>query len=264
MACSSTPPRPPSSEKKARPKVSIITVKNSPGADADHGGMQRQRRGAVAIAGAERAADRGGNAAAHRARRHHLRQHHERKHQRDAGQRLGAEPADIGGLGNRNQRGAEHRDRIGDRELQQGRQDRRRQQAVGRRRRNGRGAQRRAGRQWSCVTGSQLECNRLWTTYYLRACAGASHPSPRRGHHGRPHRSMVPSRGLRGEIEHVWRHRFEADPSPRLLGIDLALERMPAARLVECEIVRFAEQQRESTASWSRMVWIAASSAMLA
>ena len=46
-------------------------------------GMQRQRRRAVAVAGADRAADRGGNAAAHRAGRHHLRQHDEGKHQRD-------------------------------------------------------------------------------------------------------------------------------------------------------------------------------------
>jgi hypothetical protein len=95
--------------------------------------MQRQRRGAVAIAGADRPADRGGNAAAHRPRRHHLRQHHEGKHQRDAGERLGAEPADIGGLGHRNQRRAHHGDRIGQRELQQRRQDRRDEQAVDRR-----------------------------------------------------------------------------------------------------------------------------------
>src|SRR3954463_14328117 len=49
----------------------------------------------------------------------------------------GPEPADIGGLGHRHQRGAEHRNGVGYGELQQRRQDRGRQQAVDRRRRHG-------------------------------------------------------------------------------------------------------------------------------
>ena len=40
-----------------------------------------------------------------------------------------------------------------------------------------------------------------------------------------------------GEVEHERRHGVEADAPLRLLGIDLAREGMPAARLVECEIV---------------------------
>ena len=94
------------------------------GAGADDRGMQRKVGGALAVSRAERAGDGGGDAAAHRARRHHLRQHHEGKHQRDAGERFDAEAADIGGLGHGDQRGAEHRDRIGQGELQQRRQDR--------------------------------------------------------------------------------------------------------------------------------------------
>ena len=43
---------------------------------------------------AERARDRRGDAAAHRAGRDHLHQHHAGKHQRHAGQRVGAEPRD--------------------------------------------------------------------------------------------------------------------------------------------------------------------------
>jgi len=99
---------------------------------ADHGGVQGQRRRAVAVVGAERAADRRRDPAAHGARRHHLGQHHERKYQRDRGQRFDAEPADIGGFGDRHQGGSDHGDDVGKRQLQQGRQDRRRQQAVGR------------------------------------------------------------------------------------------------------------------------------------
>jgi len=92
--------------------------------------VQRECRGAIAVAGAERAADRGGDTAAHGARRHHLRQHDEGEHQRDPGQRFDAEPADVGGFGHRHQGAAEHRDRIGKRKPQQRRQDRRGYQAV--------------------------------------------------------------------------------------------------------------------------------------
>ena len=97
---------------------------------ADDGRVQRKRCRAIAIAGAERAADGGGDAAAHGARRHHLRQHGEGKDQRDRGQRLDSKPADIGRLGHRDQGAAEHGDRIGKRKPQQRRQDRRHQQAV--------------------------------------------------------------------------------------------------------------------------------------
>ena len=206
--------------------------------------MQRQRRRAVAIAGADRPADRGGNAAAHRARRHHLRQHHEGKHQRDAGERLGAEPADIGGLGDRNQRRADHGDRIGQRELQQRRQDRRGEQAVDRRGRN-RGGGRMSSGASMVMRHRSSKSNKLWMTYYPAGAAQATR-APRRGHHGRPHRSIIPSRGLRVKSNTIWRHRLEANSSTGLLGIDLALERMPAARLVERLIVRLAEQHRKA------------------
>src|ERR1700722_17488772 len=47
------------------------------------------------------------------------------------------------------------------------------------------------------------------------------------------------------EIEYKRRHCFEANFAAGLLGVDFAGEGMPAARLIKCEIVRFAEQQRE-------------------
>ena len=47
------------------------------------------------------------------------------------------------------------------------------------------------------------------------------------------------------EIEYKRRHCFEANFAAGLLGLDFAGEGMPAARLIECEIVRLAEQQRE-------------------
>ena len=160
-ACSSTPPRPPSSMKNWPAEQQHDGGEEQSAEQADHDRVQRQRRRAVAVAGAERAADRRRNAAAHGARRHHLRQHHEGEHQRDRGQRFDAETADIGGFGDRHQGGAEHRDDIGKRQLQQRRQDRRRQQAVGGD--AGRGA-RRAGPRWSCVTGhSSRQRTRMMT-----------------------------------------------------------------------------------------------------
>src|ERR1700694_2203413 len=48
-----------------------------------------------------------------------------------------------------------------------------------------------------------------------------------------------------GEIEYKGRHRLKTKPPPRLLGVDFAVEAMPAARLIKCKIVRLAEQQRE-------------------
>src|ERR1700733_3632175 len=47
------------------------------------------------------------------------------------------------------------------------------------------------------------------------------------------------------EIEYKRRHCFEANFAAGLLDVDFAGEGMPAARLIECEIVRLAEQQRE-------------------
>jgi hypothetical protein len=56
--------------------------------------MQRQRIGVGAVAPAQRSGYRRGYAAAYCASRHHLHQHDQREHQRDAGQCIGAEPAD--------------------------------------------------------------------------------------------------------------------------------------------------------------------------
>ena len=47
------------------------------------------------------------------------------------------------------------------------------------------------------------------------------------------------------EIEDKGRHRLEADFSVRLLGVDLAGEGLPAARLIKSEIVRLAKEKRE-------------------
>ena len=80
------------------PKISMPSMKTRPKQIADQQRMRRQRRGALVIAGAERARDRRRHAAAHRAARHGHGQDHEGKHQRHRGQRLDAEPADIGGL----------------------------------------------------------------------------------------------------------------------------------------------------------------------
>ena len=99
---------------KAMPKMVPIAMR-----------MDRQRIGVVAAAAAERARDRRGDAAAHRARRHHLHQHDDREHQRDAGERGGAELADEIGL-DQPDRGLRHHDEhVGRREPQQGRGDRR-------------------------------------------------------------------------------------------------------------------------------------------
>ena len=81
--------------------------------------MQHQRARIVAPAGAQRAGHRRRNAAAHAAGRHHRHHHHQREDQREARQRLGAEPAEDEGLGDRDE-GLDHhhgRGRAG--ELQQ-------------------------------------------------------------------------------------------------------------------------------------------------
>ena len=194
------------------------------------------------VAGAERAADRGGNPAAHGARRHHLRQHGERKHQRDRGQRLDAEPADIGGFGHRDQRGAEHRDRVGKREPQQRRQDRRRHRLF-------RGALSAGASSGASIVMRHREARSRAELDYGRhimdrAKAGC-HPGPCRGHQGRPHRSMVPCRGARREIEDVRRDGLEANFSARAARRRSRRRTVPAARLIEGEIMRFAEQKRE-------------------
>ena len=74
---------------------------------------------------------------------------------------------------------------------------------------------------------------------------GARHPAGTHGHHGRPHRSMTPCRGLRLKSNTNGAIASKRTRALRLLGIDLAGERVPAARLVERDIMRFAEQQRE-------------------
>ena len=103
-------------------------------AEPDQQRMRGQRRGAVAVAGADRARDGGGHAAAHRAARHRHGQDHERKHQRHRRQRLDAEPADIGGLGDHHAGAGGQRDHIGPGQPQQRAQDRAVEQRVLRRR----------------------------------------------------------------------------------------------------------------------------------
>ena len=90
--------------------------------------MKQQRIGVVASARADRARHRGGDAAAEPAVRHHGHQHEDREHQRCAGERVGAEKADIIGFrdvhrGLRHQHGYRRQ-----RELEQGGQDRSGQQ----------------------------------------------------------------------------------------------------------------------------------------
>ena len=72
---------------------------DQPEAEADQQRMRRQRRGAIDIAGAERAGDGGGHATAHGAAGHGHGQDHGREHQRHRGQQFHAQPANIGGLG---------------------------------------------------------------------------------------------------------------------------------------------------------------------
>ena len=81
--------------------------------------MRGQRRGAFDIAGAERTRDRRRHAAAHGAARHRHGQHHDGKHQRHRGQRLDAEAADIGGLGDHHAGAGGQRDDVGPGQPQQ-------------------------------------------------------------------------------------------------------------------------------------------------
>jgi len=64
----------------------------------------------------------------------------------------------------------------------------------------------------------------------------------RGGHHGKSAQvDGTQPRCAALEIENEGRHDLEADSSARLLGIDVAVEGLPAARPVEFEIVRLAE-----------------------
>jgi len=95
------------------------------GDDRKHDGVEQCRIRIVATAGADRARYRGGDAGAETAIRHHRHQHEDREHQRGAGQRVGAEIADVIGLGDVHG-GLCHQHGHGRcRELEQGRQDRR-------------------------------------------------------------------------------------------------------------------------------------------
>jgi hypothetical protein len=58
--------------------------------------------------GADCACHRRGDAASHATRRHHLHQHHERVDEREARQRLGAQPAEEIGFGDRHQDLGDH------------------------------------------------------------------------------------------------------------------------------------------------------------
>ncbi|MGY4439552.1 hypothetical protein ACVW04_002334 [Bradyrhizobium sp. LM2.3] len=98
------------------------------GNDREHHGVKQRGLGIVASAGTDRARNRGGNAATEAAIRRHGHQHEDRKHQRGAGERIGAEEADIIGFRDVD-RGLRHQDRDGRQgEFEQRRQDRRHQQ----------------------------------------------------------------------------------------------------------------------------------------
>ncbi len=99
---------------------------------ADRQRMQRQRSGPGIVAGAERAADRRGYAAAHGARRQHLHQHDHGEDESDGGKLGGAEHADIDRLGDRHGGHHQHGREIWQRQPHQGRQYRRVEQRVGR------------------------------------------------------------------------------------------------------------------------------------
>src|SRR3981189_2261514 len=47
------------------------------------------------------------------------------------------------------------------------------------------------------------------------------------------------------EVVHIGRDRFKTNPSFGLIGVDLAVERLPAASHVKRRVVRFAKQQRK-------------------
>ena len=85
--------------------------------------MEYQRIGVGPASGAERAGDRGGDPAAHGARRHHLHQHQHGKDERDAGQRIGPELGDEIGLDEPDRGLHEHHQDVGRGEPQQRSED---------------------------------------------------------------------------------------------------------------------------------------------
>ena len=130
-ACCSTASRAPTSRYSHGPNSRNTARKSSPPDEPDHRGVQRQRvRGIVAVR-AHRAAHRGRDRAAHRAARHRLHQHHEREHHRHRGQRVAAERADVGRLGDAHRGGRHHRHHVGQRQRQHHRQHRPLRQPVG-------------------------------------------------------------------------------------------------------------------------------------
>ena len=86
--------------------------------------MRGERAGALAIAGAERSRNGGGYRTAHGAAGHRHGQDHCRKHQRHCGQRLDAEPADIGGLRDHHTGAGRQRDHVRPGEAEQRAQNR--------------------------------------------------------------------------------------------------------------------------------------------
>ena len=105
-------------------------AEEQPGRRPDHHRVERQRIGALDVAGAERAGDRRGDAAAHGPGREHLHQHDHGEHQRDGRQLRRAEDADIGRLADRHRGDHQHRRQVRQGQAQQRRQDRPLQQSV--------------------------------------------------------------------------------------------------------------------------------------
>ena len=81
--------------------------------------MERQRIGVGPASSSKRASNRGGDPAAHGARRHHLHEHQHGKDQRDAGQRIGPELGNKIGLDEPDRGLHEHHQHVGRREPQQ-------------------------------------------------------------------------------------------------------------------------------------------------
>ena len=89
----------------------------------------------------------------------------------------------------------------------------------------------------ACIAAKTIVCNAIF--------AGARMTV--RGHQGKPHRSMVPCRGARARSKTKGAIASKRILPPGCSAVDFTAEGMPAARLIEREIMRLADQQRELT-----------------
>jgi hypothetical protein len=119
---------------ECRPEDKHAQHERQPEADADQQRMRGERRGAIDISGTECPRDRGCHAATHRPARHGHGQNHAGKHQRHRSQRLDAEPADVGCLGDHHTGACAKRNHVGPCKPYQRAQDRAIEQCILRRR----------------------------------------------------------------------------------------------------------------------------------